>query len=334
MTFARILGHEPQKDLLRRALAADRLSHAYLFEGPEGIGKRLMALALARAIFCHNGNGCGDCPACRKVDHNNHPDLHLVEPDGASIKIEQVRALQKELSYRPLEAPRKICLIDGAEKLNLAAGNALLKTLEEPSKDTLLLLMTAMPDKVLATIRSRCQRLPFYHIPGKKLMEVLREQLGIDDIQAHILASLANGSFKKALGKDRDLFVERRRELLKMLTALSSGSVVPLFDLAENLAAEKELLPEILEIFQAFYRDLLLFKHGRPENELVNIDLMEKIHRVAARETTPSLLDKIDALEATRRQLARNVNRQLALEVMLMRLVSRTDFGKHTTNWK
>jgi DNA polymerase-3 subunit delta' len=119
-----------------------------------------------------------------------------------------------------------------------------------------------------------------------------------------------------------------------MLTALSPGSVVPLFDLAENLAAEKELLPEILEIFQAFYRDLLLFKNGRPENELVNIDLMEKIHRVAARETTPSLLDKLDALEATRRQLARNVNRQLAMEVLLMRLVSRADFGKQSTNWK
>jgi len=322
MTFARILGHESQKDLLRRALAADRLSHAYLFEGPEGIGKRLMALALARNIFCLNGNGCGDCVACRKVDHNNHPDLHLLEPDGVGIKIEQIRTLQKELSYRPLEAPRKICLIDGAEKLNPAAGNALLKTLEEPAKDTLLLLLTAMPDKVLATIRSRCQRLPFLRISPEKVKKVLCDQLDVNETQAHILTSLSNGSFKKALGKDRELFIERRRDLLKQLSALSPGSIVPLFNLAEALANEKELLPDILEIFQAFYRDLLLFKHGRPENELVNIDLMEKIRRMAARETVPSLLKKLDALEAARRQLARNVNRQLAMEVMLMQLAA------------
>lgn len=322
MTFARILGHESQKDLLRRAVAADRLSHAYLFEGPEGIGKRLMALALARNIFCLNGNGCGDCSACRKVDHNNHPDLHLLEPDGVGIKIEQIRILQKELSYRPLEAPRKICLIDGAEKLNPAAGNALLKTLEEPSKDTLLILLTSMPDKVLATIRSRCQRLPFLRISREKVMKVLCDQLDIDETQAHILTSLANGSFKKALGKDRDLFIERRKDLLKQLSALSRGSIVPLFNLADKLAGEKELLPDILEIFQAFYRDLLLFKHGRQESELVNIDLMGKIHRVAARETIPSLLKKLDALETARRQLPRNVNRQLAMEVMLIQLVA------------
>ncbi|MEZ4599461.1 MAG: DNA polymerase III subunit delta' [Syntrophotaleaceae bacterium] len=322
MTFARILGHEQQKDILRRALATDRLSHAYLFEGPEGVGKRLMAMALARAIFCPEGNGCGDCAACRKVDHNNHPDLHLLEPDGATIKIEQIRTLQKELSYRPLEGTRKICLIDGAEKLNPAAGNALLKTLEEPTRDTLLVLLTAMPEKVLITIRSRCQRLPFLRIPREKLLDVLCEQLDIDETQAHVLASLANGSFKKALGKDRDLFVERRRDLLKKLTALSPGSVAALFEMAATLAEEKELLPEILEIFQAFYRDLLLFKHGRPENELVNIDLMEKLNRVASRETVPSLLKKLQALDAARGHLARNANRQLTLEVMLLQLAA------------
>lgn len=322
MTFASIIGHDRQKDLLRRALASDRLSHAYLFEGPSGVGKRLMALALARAIFCQQGTGCGDCAACRKVDHHNHPDLHFVEADGSSIKIEQIRSMQKELSYRPLEAPKKICVIDDAEKLNLAAGNALLKTLEEPTANTLIIMLTAQPDALLVTIRSRCQRLPFARIERKRLMEVLCEQLAIDETEAHILASLANGSFKKALGKDRDLYIEGRRDLLKTLTGLSPGSVLPLFDFAEKLAQDKEFLPEILEIFQAFYRDLLLYHYGRSESELVNIDLMSKIHRVASGESTSSLLGKLTALDKTRRQLARNVNRQLAVEVLLMRLVA------------
>jgi DNA polymerase III subunit delta' len=322
MTFASIIGHDRQKDLLRRALSSGRLPHAYLFEGPAGIGKRLMALALARAIFCQQGNGCGDCAACRKVDHHNHPDLHFVEADGNSIKIEQIRTMQKELSYRPLEAPKKICVIDNAEKLNLAAGNALLKTLEEPTANTLIILLTDRPDALLITVRSRCQRLPFARIERKLLMDVLCEQLAIDDTEAHILTSLANGSFKKALGKDRDLYIEGRRDLLKTLTGLSPGSVLPLFSFAEKLVQDKEMLPEILEIFQAFYRDLLLYRHGRPESELVNIDLMEKIHRVANNESTPSLLGKLSALDQTRRHLARNVNRQLAVEVLLMHLVA------------
>ncbi len=322
MTFASIIGHDRQKDLLRRALSSDRVPHAYLFEGPEGVGKRLVALALTRAIFCQRGNGCGDCAACRKVDHHNHPDLHFVEADGNSIKIEQIRTMQKELSYRPLEAPKKICVIDNAEKLNLAAGNALLKTLEEPTANTLIILLTAQPDALLSTVRSRCQRLPFARIERKLLMEVLCEQLAIDEKEAHILTSLANGSFKKALGKDRELYIDGRRDLLKALTGLSPGSVLPLFNFAEKLAQDKEILPEILEIFQAFYRDLLLYRHGRPECELVNIDLMEKIHRVANNESTPSLLNKLTALNQTRRQLARNVNRQLAVEVLLMHLVA------------
>jgi len=322
MNFARILGHERQKDILRRALASGRLAHAYLFEGAEGIGKRLTALALVRGIFCQEGSGCGECPSCRKIDHNNHPDLHLVEPDGTSIKIEQVRALQKDLSFRPLEAPRRVCVIDGADRLNPAAGNALLKTLEEPGGKALLILLTARPEAVLSTIRSRCQRLPFARLPQAAVKKVLLDMVDGREHEAHVLAALSEGSFKKALGKDRDLFLEQRKELLKSVTALSSGSIIPLFDLAASLNEEKERLPEILEIFQAFYRDLLLMHHGAADEDLVNVDLLEKIHRVSARETIPSLLRKLDALAACRRQLERNVNRQLAMEVLLLRLAA------------
>jgi DNA polymerase-3 subunit delta' len=130
VTFAQIIGHDRQKDILRRALAGGRLAHAYLFAGPEGVGKRLMALAVARVLFCSVGTGCGECAACRKLDHRNHPDLHVLEPDGNSIKIEQVRAIQRDLSLRPVEGSRKVCLLEAAETMTTAAANALLKTLE------------------------------------------------------------------------------------------------------------------------------------------------------------------------------------------------------------
>ena len=322
MTFSQVIGHERQKDLLRRAVRSGRLAHAYLFEGPAGIGKRLIALGLTRLLFCAGGTGCGDCISCRKIDHHNHPDLHLLEADGASIKIEQVRTLQRELSMRPLEAAKKVCLIDGAERLNPAAGNALLKTLEEPTGDALFILLSANPEGVLSTIASRCQRLPFPRLPRETIRTVLTQRLGLDATQGHILAALSEGTLGRALGRDRTLYLEERPLLLKSLTALSPQSVLPLFQFAQELAEQKERLGDILELFQTFYRDLLLYLHGRPETDLVNIDLMEKIRRIGARENVPGLIRKLDALAAGRFQLERNVNRQLAMEVLLMRLAA------------
>lgn len=320
MTFNSIIGHDRQKNILRRALTNQRVAHAYLFEGPDGVGKRLVALALARALLCETGQGCGDCSPCRKIDHNNHPDIHLLDADGATIKIDQVRALQQQLSLRPLEGEYRICLIDGAEQLNPAAGNALLKTLEEPQPNTVIILLSCQPEALLTTIRSRCQRLPFQRLPKQRLTEILANRLELQETEAAVLAALSDGSFKKALGQNKELYLERRRDLLRSLLALSAGSTIPLFKLAEELAADKEHLVEILEIFQAFYRDLLLLKHGRPEQELVNLDLKETLYRQLDRETTQALLKKLEALEAGRYYLQRNVNRQLAMEIMLMRM--------------
>ena len=320
MTFNSIIGHDRQKTILRQALKHRRIAHAYLFEGPDGVGKRLVALALARALLCETSTGCGDCAACRKVDHNNHPDVHLLDADGATIKIDQVRELQKDLALKPLEGAYKICLIDGAEHFNPAAANALLKTLEEPQPNTLIILLSSRPEALLTTIRSRCQRLPFQRLPKQRLAAVLADRLELTEVDAAVLAALSEGSFKKALGQHRDLYLKRRRELLRSLSALSTGSIIPLFKLADELAAEKETLPEILDIFQAFYRDLLLLKHGRPSADLVNQDLQETLQRQLEKETTASLLQKLQALDAGRYHLQRNVNRQLAMEAMLLRM--------------
>ena len=290
MTFDSIIGHDRQKNLLRRALENQRVAHAYLFEGPEGIGKRLVALALARALLCQTGQGCGDCAPCRKVDHNNHPDIHFLDADGTAIKIDQVRALQQQLSLRALEGRYKICLIDGAEQFNPAAANALLKTLEEPQPNTVIILLSSHPEKLLTTIKSRCQRLPFQRLPKQRMTDILANRLNLPETEAAVLAALSEGSFKKALGQNKDLYLEKRRDLLRALLALSSGSTIPLFKLADELAADKEQLVEILEIFQAFFRDLLLLKHGRPETELVNLDMKETLYRQLGKETTPTLL--------------------------------------------
>ena len=321
MTFEQIIGHERQKDILRKALESGRLAHAYLFYGPDGVGKRLMALALARAIVCHEQRGCGNCLACRKIDHQNHPDLHVLEPDGDTIKIEQIRSFQKDLRLKPLEASRKICLIEKADSLTTGASNALLKTLEEPQGDTLLILLSSQPGRLLETIRSRCQKMPYTRHPRARIQAELEKQLGIDSTESHVLAALSDGSFKKAFGKDRDFFLERRRDLLKTLTGLSSGSILPILDFAEKIASDKTYIFDIVEIFQAFFRDVMMTIQGRDGVEIVNLDLKEQISRVSAKENLTSIHAKLQALIEVRRQLERNVNRHLACEVLLLKLV-------------
>lgn len=322
MTFDAITGHQQQKNLLLRALSSQRVAHAYLFEGPDGIGKRMMALAFARALFCQNGTGCGECPACLKVASHNHPDIHLLEANGEALKIAQIRSLQQELSLRPLEGKYKVCLIDGAENFTTGAANALLKTLEEPRPGTLIILLTNQPEKLLPTIRSRCQRLPFSLLPKPQLATLLAEKLGLNTTQSLVLAALSEGSFKKALGPNRDFFLEKRGQLIQSLSALSSGSTIPTFSFADELQKEKESLPVILDIFQAFYRDLLLLKHDRPVEELINQDLLELLQQQNQQTTTDSLLAKLKALESARFHLQRNVNPRLTLEVMLMRITA------------
>lgn len=322
MTYSAIVGHEQQISILTRAREHDRLAHAYLFAGPAGVGKRQVALALAQDLFCQQQSGCGDCPACQKVASGNHPDLHLLDGSAGAIKIEQIRLVQQQLALRPLEGDYRICLIDGAEEMTPAAANALLKTLEEPRPDTLLLLITAEPEKLLPTILSRCQQLPFKRLPRPQLEKILQHELELNNDQVAVLAALSDGSLDKALGRNNQLYLENRPELIQSLSALNTNSIIPVFAFAEDLAAQKELLPEILGIFQAFYRDILLLQLGRAEPELVNLDLLEQLQQHSRTFSTDSLLLKLEALEAARSHLQRNVNRQLAMAVMLTRIAA------------
>ena len=202
MSFSRIIGYDQNISLLRRALSTGKLSHAYLFNGIDNSGMKEVAIALVEAIFCNGTDGCGACPSCRKIAGLRHPDLHLLQPDGAFIKIDQIRELQKELSYRPFEAPKKACIIEDADKMNPSAANAFLKTLEEPPGDAILILMTTQVNAVLPTILSRCQQLRFPSLPTETIASQLRDK-GADDDSARIAAALAGGSIERAVGNTR-----------------------------------------------------------------------------------------------------------------------------------
>ncbi len=317
MSFSRIIGYERNISLLKRSLTTGKLSHAYLFYGIDGSGMKETAIALVEALFCNGTDGCGECPSCRKIASLSHPDLHLVEPDGAFIKIDQIRELQKGLSYRPFEAPQKACIIENAEKMNPSAANAFLKTLEEPPGEAILILTTTHVDAVLPTILSRCQQLRFPPLATETIASLLREN-GAAEEPARIAAALAGGSFERAREILEDEGLQLRKILLEKVAALSLEEIIPLFAAAEECAKDKENAIHLVDLLKVFWRDVLLSRTDSPG--ITNTDLLPMIRSISDRHSLESIMEKLERISRTRQALTRNANPRLAAEVLFMAL--------------
>lgn len=195
-SFQQLIGQERAKTILRHSLERGRISHAYLFVGPSGTGKRTLALAFAAALNClADQRPCGSCRNCRRIDEGNHPDVTVLEPEGRSFKIDQIRQVQQLISLKPYEARSKIFILDGAEALTEQAANSLLKTLEEPPPYSVLILL-ADDSALLPTITSRCTLVHFQPLPQETVEEYLRQR-GI--VEAAEIAAASGGSIGKAL---------------------------------------------------------------------------------------------------------------------------------------
>lgn len=317
MPFSGILGQDSAVAVLRSALAANRVAHAYLFTGIEGCGKRTAALAFIEAIFCGAAEGCGKCPSCRKLASHQHPDLHLVEPDGAFIKIDQIRELQRQLALRPYEAPRKGCIIEAADRLHPAAANALLKTLEEPPGNAVLVLLSANPAGVLPTIVSRCQQLRFSSLP-QETVEQLVSTGDTDPEAARVAASLSEGSVAKAVEILGGSALEERARFIETVCSLSGNDVSRIFAFSEGFDKQKEKAAGMLDILKSFLRDVLLRLGGTPE--IVNRDLAPLVEQFAARTSLNEVMEKINMVTSVQQALQRNVNPRLAMETLIMRI--------------
>jgi DNA polymerase-3 subunit delta' len=317
MPFSRIIGHGRIVSLLMRSLNTGKLSHAYLFDGIDGTGMKDTALALVEAIFCNGADGCGECPSCRKVSGLRHPDLHLVQPDGAHIKIDQIRDLQKELSFRPYEAPKKACIIEDADRMNPSSANAFLKTLEEPPGEALLILLTSHAESILPTIRSRCQHLRFAALPTETIEAHLRES-GAEPEQSRVAAALAGGDLTRArelLSGDR---LQARRLFLERTANLSHTDSISLFAAAEEYAADKESALDLIDILRLFWRDILLARTGC--SAITNSDLLPLVREKAYRHSLEEIMEKLEGITRVRQKLMRNANPRLSLEVLFMEL--------------
>lgn len=321
MQLGAVRGQQRVVDALTRSLRGNRVAHAYLFEGPAGCGRRTMALALIRTLFCTrpvNGEACGECGSCRKLSGGGHPDLQLLSPlpDKQDISIDQIRELQHMLALRPFEAPRKACLIEPAERMNVKSANALLKTLEEPPGHAVIILLTSQADLLLPTIRSRCQHLRFGRLQDTVIADLLMQQ-GMSREAAELLAPLAEGSMERALVLDVDSDETQRRELLSCLSKADSRSVATVFDTAEMLAGSRDETLHLIDRLIGLIRDLLLIR-STGLTGIAHRFMADALAAEAARFRSSDLIEAVELALATRRAVQGNVNAKLALEHLLL----------------
>jgi len=320
VTFGAILGQEHALSLLQKALESARLGHAYLFYGPSGVGKKLTALQLAKALVCQGATAeaCDRCASCHKMTTGNHPDVVVINPEGASIRIEHIRAMQRQLSYKPYESQYTIVIIDGCESLTSPAANALLKTLEEPPASALLLLLTSKKDALPLTIISRCQQVPFRPLAPPHIRAILIQQ-GVDEPTATLVATLAEGRVDTWMQTEISQLLARRHNAYTLLQERGSTKNVPLFLLARQWAGSREQCEEVLHWLSLFCRDLVILKVAAT-TPLYNHDLQAELASLASSVSVASLLDLFAALEQLRQYLTMNVNPQLTFERLVIQL--------------
>lgn len=318
-----------------------RVHHAWLFAGPDGVGKETTARAFAQSLLCETpleGEACGGCLACQKVERGAHPDLLVVLPEARAVdrgllsreelgrtpsrdlRIEQVRDLEGMLALAPVEAKCRVVLLVGADSMNVPAQNAFLKTLEEPPVGTHLVLLAETADALLPTIRSRCVRVPFAPLPLDLVAERVAEARGVPEQQARLLAALAGGSLGRAMELTTEALEDRAR-ILEELEQLDASDFRPLLALAERIAAGGRDGAEILlDAIALFYRDVAILAEGGSEEMVANRDLLPLLQR-AARRGCPAALFRYREAARAREAIERHAVPRLAVERFLIRCV-------------
>ncbi|TCZ70553.1 DNA polymerase III subunit delta' [Paenibacillus albiflavus] len=322
MSFASIRGQEVAKRLLQSSLKANKLSHAYIFHGPVGTSRKQMAIALAKAIYCLNGveESCGECIECRKVEHGNHPDLHIVEPDGATIKIDQIRELQKEFAYRATASVdgTKIYIIQHADAMTVQAANSLLKFLEEPISKVVAILITENGHALLPTIRSRAQWVTFVPVPRDLMIEQLLQE-GFPNHLIYPAVHLTAGPEAARELITTNWFAEIRNVVIQLtketLTRFPSSFVTVGQKWSKSdLSDHTDTLFDLLILW---LKDIVQLSSGNKE-KLVYIDQTDWMTSISYSRDSAEWVRILEKAVELRTRLRSNANPQLLLEKMLV----------------
>lgn len=327
-----VIGHDWAVILLLRAIESGRAAHAYLITGLEHIGKSTLARTLAQSLNCTGQPApCGGCRACKLIAASKHPDLHLVAPEGNTLKIDQVRALQHDLALAPVEGRFRVAILDGMDKATAEASNALLKTLEEPPPHVVLVLIAPEAEALLPTIVSRCQPIALRPLSVTAVRTALIERWGVEKSLAESLAHLAGGRLGWAVAAAQDKSVlTRRAQLLDDLARLTGQGRVERFAYAEEMAADSSAARETLKLWQTWWRDVLLLASGSGA-ALTNSDRNDALRRHAAQFGVEDARVAAANLGRALWQLDHNANTRLALEVLMLDLPRVSDSPSATS---
>lgn len=339
--FSELTGNTRVKDALKRMITSGRLPGALLFAGEEGVGKKLFALEVARALNCRapkNGEACGVCPSCVRTAKLNyperedadewtqiiwtdHPDVGLVVAPKRVLRVEQMRQIEKEANFRPFEGKARVFLIDEADKLNDASANALLKVLEEPPRTSHLILITARPAMLLPTILSRCQMIRFAPLTPAEIESHLIANQDTDAKTAQLRARAAGGSIGRALSGDLVTFTSQRKAMLGVLNALvMTKDRAQLLRSSEQLneAQYKEEFEERLDVLETLIRDTWMLSLGVKPDLVVNADLLPELEKVSERLDPARAADWLLQIEDVREELIVNVNRKVTTDALFL----------------
>lgn len=322
MSFRDIYGHARQIDLLRNSIKRNRVAHAYLFSGMPGVGKKTTALAFAKALNCINGgsDGCEHCPSCRKIAHGAHPDLVVVKPQGIVIKIGDIRELQKQMQFRPFEGRRRVVIIEDAHRMNDAAANALLKTLEEPMPYNVLILLTSRYGGFPRTILSRCQKIRFNPVRPATVKTYLMETRGMEEEDAAIIAAASQGSIGRIPEREKESRERFKRETIEKIAVINRGTGLSLFSIAHEFGDERAVILEKLGILREWLRDVLVLKETGRHDFMLHRDLLKTSETLSGKIDRASIIEAVEAVARAIRAVERNANKQLTLESMVFTL--------------
>ncbi len=326
MDFSGLIG---QKKIIRKLMESIKkgtVGHAYIFYGPDGIGKRTIARAFAGLLLCNNplnegSNACNKCISCKLSNSGSNPDLMVIEDDGTKIGVDEIRRMQSDVNKRPTYSQRKVYLILKAEKMTEQAQNCLLKTIEEPPSYCIIVLTVTNPSKLLSTVISRVYSLMLERYSTEEIYDFLVEKKGIDNIKAEFLTRYSDGIIGKALDLAFDENLHSIREkVFEILILLNKKPLQYIYETVVFFKDNKEHLDFIFDMMSLYFRDIISFIHYQNEKRLINIDKKDIIINNMSLFTTLKALNAIEIIDKTRTGIKKYANFQLSIEIMLMKL--------------
>ncbi|MBC5638385.1 DNA polymerase III subunit delta' [Ornithinibacillus sp. BX22] len=310
--------------VITNSIKKNRISHAYLLQGARGTGKEDIAVLIAKVLFCKNKTGadpCLTCTDCKRIDSRNHPDVHWIEPDGQSIKIEQIKNLQKEFTYSGLESDQKVYMIKGADTLTANAANRILKFLEEPSKKTTAIMMTENSQAILPTIRSRCQIIDLQPLNPEHFQQRLVDS-GLNETTARLMSALTNNLDEALEWSQDEWFAVARKVVVQLVEAFTDNSNdVYLFIHNHWLPTfkERKQLEQGIDLLLLAFKDILYYHLDHVES-LTFFQQGERLERLGMYFSQGKLTSTLHDLLDAKRKLKQNVHPTLVMEQLTLQI--------------